>query len=114
MKQFCYIILCMFLAFTSCEDDVNFSIGKSSNVVFSTDTLQFDTVFSNLGTSYKRFKVYNSSSKDIRISQIRLAGNGESGFQVNVDGTSGCTFSAVEIYGKDSIFLFVKLLPIRQ
>ena len=101
----------MFLAFTSCEDDVNFSIGKSSNVVFSTDTLQFDTVFSNIGTSYQRIKVYNSSRKGIRVPQIRLASNGESGFQVNVDGMSGNAFSDVEIYDKDSIFLFVKLLP---
>ena len=114
MKCFCYIILCVFWTFASCEDDVSFSIGESSNVVFSTDTLQFDTVFSNVATSYQRFKVYNESKNSIRISQIRLASNGESGFQINVDGTSGTIFSDVEIYDKDSIFLFVKMMPKEQ
>ena len=114
MKRFCYIILSVFWAFASCEDDVSFSICESSNIVFSTDTLKFDTVFSNVASSYQRFKVYNASKNGIRISQIRLASNGESGFQINVDGTSGTTFSDVEIYDKDSIFLFVKMLPKEQ
>ena len=114
MKQFLYIILLAFLTFLSCDDNMDFRISESAEVLFSDDTLHFDTVFSDISTSYRRLRVYNNNEKGVRISHICLASAGESGFQVNVDGVSGTSFSNVDIYGEDSIFIFIKMLPQKQ
>lgn len=111
MKRFYFIFLALLSFVCSCDDDVEFRVGGSGNIGFSVDSLLFDTVFSDVPTSYQRFKVYNTSDDGVRISSVRLASNGESGFLVNFDGTSGVSFTDVEIYDRDSAFVFVKMLP---
>lgn len=76
-------------------------------LTFSTDTLRFDTIFTDLGSPTLRLKVFNRSSKGVNISSIRM--KEDTGiFSMNVDGVSGKVFSDVEIRGNDSIFVFVE------
>lgn len=91
---------------TGCISD-SFSSSPSDILSFSTDTVSFDTVFTDLGTPTARLKVFNRSKKGIKISSIRLK-NPESNFSINVDGVSGSSFSDVEIRGNDSIFIFLE------
>lgn len=115
MKKILFIIWTISISlFCSCEDDVEYGVGDSSTIVFSVDTVNFDTVLSEVGSSTQRFKVFNKNDKAVRFSQVRLASGGESGFQVNVDGESGAFFHDVSIYDKDSIFVFVKFEPKKQ
>lgn len=94
------------LPFASCISD-DFTTSPSDVLTFSTDTLSFDTVFTDLGTPTARLKVYNKAKKSINISHISLA-EPDTKFQINVDGVSGTSFSDVEIRGQDSIFIFVE------
>lgn len=48
-------------------------------LVFSRDTVVFDTVFTTVGSATRNFKVYNFSSKAVRISSIQLAGSAKIG-----------------------------------
>ena len=77
-------------------------------LVFSTDTLMFDTVFTTLTSVTRSFTVFNPSKEPVKL-DIFLAGGGQSFYSINVDGVSGREFHEVEIPGHDSIFVFVKV-----
>ncbi|MBD5231795.1 MAG: hypothetical protein HDS66_06560 [Bacteroidales bacterium] len=97
------IMLC---AIPSCIED-GFTTSPSDVLTFSTDTLNFDTIFTDLGTPTARLKVFNRAKKSVSISSISMKEPG-SMFAMNVDGVSGTRFQDVEIRGGDSIFIFVE------
>lgn len=100
------LVLVTALGLTGCiSDDVTTS--PSDILTFSADTVNFDTVFTDLGTPTARLKVYNKAKKAVNISSIKFA-NPVSNFFVNVDGVSGTRFEDVEIRGGDSIFVFIE------
>ena len=105
-----YILLTLLVTFglivTSCIDD-DFTDSPSATLSFSTDTLSFGTVFTDLGTPTARLLVYNRNKKGVRISSIRFK-DADTPFSLNVDGMSGKEFKDVEIRGRDSIYIFVE------
>lgn len=90
----------------SCISD-SFTTSSSDVLTFSTDTVDFDTIFTDLGTPTARLKVFNKAKKSLNISSIKFK-NPESYFSMNVDGVSGSSFKDVEIRGGDSIFIFIE------
>ncbi|MDE5997305.1 MAG: hypothetical protein K2G77_03730, partial [Muribaculaceae bacterium] len=103
---FFFISLIAMSFWSGCISD-EFTDSPSDILTFSTDTLSFDTVFTDLGTPTARLKVYNRASKSINISSIRMR-NDDGVFSMNVDGVSGKVFENVEIRANDSIFVFVE------
>jgi len=101
-----YIFVSLFLF--SCKKD---PIDKSSSVKleFTTDTVEFDTVFTTVGSTTHNFRVHNRNKKAVVISSLKLAGGESSPFRINVDGVSGTSFTDIEIPGRDSIFIFVEV-----
>ena len=93
----------------SCSDDDDFSSSTADRLTFECDTICFDTIFTTIGSSTKRFKVFNNNSKGIRITSVQLASGGESGFRVNVDGHTGSVINDIEILKKDSLFVFAEV-----
>ena len=91
----------------SCEKEEIFS-DSSARLVFSTDTLLFDTIFTSIGSATRHFKVINPYSKSLKISSLFLAGETDSPYRINVDGIAGSRFSDLLIRGGDSIFIFVE------
>ena len=107
MKYILLIPLVMFgLISTSCIND-DFTDSSSATLAFSTDTVSFGTVFTDLGTPTARLKVFNRNKKGVRISSIRFK-DSATPFSLNVDGVSGTSFGDVEIRGGDSIFVFIE------
>ncbi len=96
----------MACCFTACIDD-GFTTSPSDILAFSTDTVNFDTIFTEQGTATRTLKVYNRSDKSLKISSINLAKGSASGFIVNVDGLSGTSFNDTEIRGQDSLYIFI-------
>lgn len=92
----------------SCVDD-RFSEDPSLNLRFSTDTLFFDTLFTDIGSSTAQIKVYNPHNKNIKIAAIGLAKGAQSPYRMNLDGEINANnqFKDVEIRAKDSLFIFV-------
>lgn len=105
---FFFISLFTPLIIQSCISD-DFTTSSSDVLSFSTDTLRFDTVFTDLGTPTARLKVFNRASKAINITSIRIRNN-DGIFSMNVDGVSGKEFENIEIRANDSIFVFVECL----
>ena len=69
----------------SCEDD-SFSTSPSSVLTFSSDTIHFDTLFSDVPSPTKTFWVYNKDKQGLRCTSVRLDKGNQSGFRVNVRG----------------------------
>ena len=97
------------MALYSCDDELEYETGQNAEILFSEDTIDFDTVFTTIASSTRRFKVYNPSEKAVLLPKVELATLGESGFRINVDGVHANTFADVEILGKDSIYVFVEI-----
>lgn len=94
------------MLFFSCKKEV-FNTDSSALLSFSTDTVQFDTVFMSVGSATQNIKVYNPYKKALKISSISLA-DGKF-FKLNVNGVSTKYIENVEIDPNDSLFIFVQV-----
>ena len=109
--KYIFYSLCLFglgLSLFSCEDEENFLTDGNFTLEFSVDTLRFDTVFTELGSATRSFKVYNNNDRPIIIDKVSIKGNEGGRFIMNVDGTSGDEVEQVEIWANDSIYVFVE------
>ncbi len=121
MRRLSYIIfllLCATWLWVSCSDD-DYTTSTSTWLTIGTDTIFFDTVFSNVPSAAQDFWVYNKSKSHVRLTSIAQQRGNQSGFRVNVDGiylgqTTGYQTSEVEIRAGDSIRVFVELTSYTQ
>ena len=75
---------------------------------FSTDTLSFDTVFTQQGSATMQLLVYNRNANAVAIDHVWLA-NGTA-FRVNVDGEQQLErLTDLHINGGDSMYVFVRV-----
>ena len=95
--------------FVSCTDEQKYSSSSKIKLQFSTDTVSFDTVFTAMSSVTKQIKVYNPYSDAVKIDYITLGSGAVSFFRLNVDGDTSLTVRNVELLGKDSLFIFVKV-----
>src|SRR5690554_1282944 len=91
---------------SSCKKDILFS---KENLSFSVDIVLFDTVFTTVGSTTKRLKIYNPSNRPVKIDHVVLEGGKNSPFRVNLDGASGISFNDILLPAKDSLFMFVEV-----
>jgi hypothetical protein len=94
------------LTITSCKKSLKFS---KENLNFSTDTVVFDTVFTTVGSTTKRLKIYNPSNSTLKVEEIQLMGGNSSPFRMNVDGVNGTFIKDLEMEKGDSLFLFIEV-----
>jgi hypothetical protein len=101
-------ILLILMSQFSCKKN---KILDSSNVklLFSRDSILFDTVFTSIGSTAKYLIVKNPYKGIVNISQIRLKNGSSSPFILNVDGSPGKSHTNVEILAQDSIFVVVQV-----
>ncbi len=118
-RYFKLFVLIVFVssAFYSCKKLDNFT-NQAVQLRFSTDTLNFDSLFGKLYNASDSISVYprsitlqvrvsNPSSYDVKTN-ISLAGNIYGFFRLNVDGRPGKQFEQIEIGANDSIYIFVQ------
>ncbi len=107
-KLFALGALLVFAILAGCRDR-DFNESPDFRLAFSTDSVIFDTVFTNIGSATRQLKVYNRSDSPVRISQISLINDPGGSYRINVDGLSGSSFSDVEILADDSMFIFIEV-----
>lgn len=103
-----YLLLLLPLFFAFCQKE-KFTSDPADKLEFSTDTLRFDTVFTQLSSATRYFKIYNPHKKSIRISRIYLEKGKDSFFNLNVDGISGDEQENLEIAPNDSMYVFAEV-----
>ena len=105
--KYLFIILLLSVFVAACSDDADFSSDVGLRLQFSTDTVSFDTLFTQTGSSTASFVVSNRNSSSLRVSKVELGGGASSPFRINVDGQYGSNIGDLEVRKGDSIFVFV-------
>ena len=101
------------ISWNACDNDIDFELNENS-LRFSKDTVYLDTVFTNIGSSTYNLKVYNNSSKNILIPEIKLSNGENSFYRLNVDGiydqdgNQGKRFENIELLANDSLYIFIE------
>ena len=96
------------LYFSACTKEI-YTTDAADKLTFSKDTLRFDTVFTQVGSATRSFKVYNKSDKWIKINKIYLKQGSASRFHINIDGVAGDNQKDIEIAPKDSMYVFAEV-----
>ncbi len=109
-NRFIILLLSSLLLFSSCRKELQITEDPSIKLEFSTDTVFFDTVFTTLGTTTKRIKIYNRAKNAVNISKIDLVEQSTfAKYRLNVDGIASNQIRDIEIPANDSIFAFVEV-----
>ena len=103
-----FFMFIVFMSLLSCNDDIFETTPSTGQLTFSRDTVFLDTVFTNISSSTRTFKVYNKSNDHINIPSIRLGKGEQSFYRLNVNGEPGKSFENIDIFPKDSIYIFVE------
>lgn len=98
------------LIFINACNKNDFTTNPADKLIFSTDTVQFDTVFTNTGSSTNYFTIKNSNkSKPIVIDEIYLGRGKNSVYRLNIDGFPVNKIENYELAPGDSIFILVEV-----
>lgn len=104
--SYCFLVLAITLCLINmgCKKDEILNTG--GQILFSTDTLKFDTVFTQQASFTNGFKIYNPQDKKIVISNTRMQSGANSYFHLNIDGFSGNNITDITIQPHDSVYVF--------
>jgi hypothetical protein len=103
---YCTILIALF---TACNKDEELTFDPNAKLNFSSDSILFDTVFTSVGSSSRRLKIYNPNIQAINIERIQLTGGNTSAFSLNINGIAAPETANLKINGNDSINVFVKV-----
>lgn len=111
LKRVC---LCLFVVaallpalFSSCQKEEMVGL-QLKEVEFSCDTMAFDTVFTQMGTTTRYLMVYNRGQQTLHLSSVTLEGGRASRFRLNVDGDTNMEARDLQVLPGDSMFVFVR------
>ena len=93
----------------SCTLEEDFLTDANAEVRLGLDTLRFDTVFTEVGSTTQFFKVFNPHNQPLNLKRVSVENNAGGRFRINVDGRSGDEITEVFIAPGDSIFVFVEV-----
>lgn len=100
------LLITLLLALIGCQPDI-LSNDPTAQLVFSQDSVLFDTVFTTMGSSTKQMMVYNPNKNAILIDRVEMS-NGKS-FFINLDGENQLeNLCDITLRGGDSLFLFIR------
>lgn len=105
MRKILLILFCA-CALIGCRE-YRVSDDPDLRIVFSCDTLRFDTVFTEQGSSTALLMVYNRNQSAVMIDRVWM--DEGHAFHVNIDGEADVTkMTRLQINGGDSLFVFVR------
>ena len=105
MRKGLYIIL-LAIGMISCQQNI-VSNDPTLKLRFSHDTVMFDTVFTEMGSSTKTVLIYNPNKNAMCIDQVQMR-DGKY-FHINMDGENNIAgLRDIVIPGGDSLFMFIR------
>jgi hypothetical protein len=93
---------------TACSKKDLLDTNPDARLNFSTDSILFDTVFTERGTITRTLKIFNYNANGININNIKLAGGNSSDFSININGLNATEAQNIRIKGNDSIYVFIR------
>lgn len=95
---------------SSCDSiEDNFSFESNLEILFSNDSVSFDTLLTDTRSATQRLMVYNPNAVSIRLSQVTLGKGANSDYQVIINGKEGTTQLNEPILGGDSLLILVEV-----
>jgi len=85
----------------------DFTTDPGVKLRFSTDTIFFDTIFSEIPSITKRLRVFNDQNAPVNIASIALM-DPDSPYTLTVNGIQGKAFSGTKILGQDSMLVLIE------
>jgi len=85
------------------NDDLNAQIN------FSTDSIFFDTVFTDVGSTTAYLTIRNPYDESLRINSIALGRGSSSQYRININGESSDLVCDIELAPKDSLYILVEV-----
>ncbi len=105
----CLIAVTLALVASRCTLEEDFLTDAGVRIRISADTLTFDTVFTEVGSATRSFKIFNPYDRPLQLSSVRVESEAGGRFRINVDGLSGRELRDVFIAPKDSIYVFAEV-----
>lgn len=103
-----FIIITLFFWGYSCKPkDEVINTDSSIKLRFSTDTVQFDTLLTTIGSVSKQIRVYNDDQNAVNISTI-FVGNTNSPYEIIINGKPS-NAKDIRLLGGDSLRIIVKV-----
>jgi len=100
------LVLVLLLSFSMCSFEPE--VAKDAvELVFSADTIQFDTLFTGRQSITKRLKIINPNNEAVLIEKIELTDNARQ-FKLIINGEESQTFSDELLFGNDSLLVLLK------
>ena len=104
------IFLVASLIWISCSlDEENVSTDPNLGLIFSSDTVSFDTLISNTRSSTRRLKVLNPNNEAIQLTNISLGKGSNSDYSVILNGQLTNNLPNQTILGGDSILILIEV-----
>jgi hypothetical protein len=92
--------------FFSCEDPADeISRENGLQLIFSNDSIIFDTLFTERTSITKRLRIINPNKNAIEFSRFELARGSSSPFELTINGSAAKAFSNLVINGRDSLLI---------
>jgi len=106
--KYIIIVLSIVLLLTNCVKE-EYNNDTSASVTFSTDTIFFDTVFTNIGSTTAYITIHNPYDDFLKINSIGLGKGSSSMYRINVNGNSSDLVRNIELAPKDSLYIMVEI-----
>ena len=109
LRSLIILSVSLIILFSSCKKTEDIITTSSSvKLTINKSLVEFDTVFTQMGSATMNFKVKNTNKNGVNTN-ITLAGGSNSYFRINVDGKPGTSFQNKELAGGDSMYVFVEV-----
>lgn len=112
MRKLLFLIFGV-VVLAACIEDEEFVGTTEPCLVFSSDSVNFDTLIAGQRSVTSSFWVFNPTDKNLRILNVQCLSSVEGVFRANVDGTylEGGLATDLELRAKDSLCVFVDAYP---
>lgn len=104
-----FILLSIFWFACSIDDDTNPVGVEVGELIFSTDTVSFDTLITSRTSITRRFRIFNPSNQDIVLNEIAVAGGENSFYDIIVNGKQGAYVEDELLEKGDSLLVLVNV-----
>lgn len=107
IKIFLFPFLFCVLLYACKKDSFTTSRNALLTTNVYTDTLNYDTVFTSIGSVTQTFKIFNRNNQKLLLSTVKLMGGNTSSFKININGDPASEVDNIEVAANDSIYVFV-------
>lgn len=111
LQPFHFLLLLMvtiLFTISSCKKD-SFITSADARLTTSTNSLQFDTVFTSIGSITQSFKINNPNNQKLNLTHVKLMGGAASAYKININGIAAAMQSNIELAANDSMYVFVSV-----